>query len=263
MHYHLQTPDLDEYELLVGNNSLLNTNVFSKISALKAEIRKIEFENPVDQSRILEFMVDQESFNSLLYTVDGLIRTSIMVKFYSSRIKGTPTPDDFKALSDEDFIQEQWFNYFSDIFFVQLSTCFDLLGLFLKDNLNLDINSHQVDFKSVCTAIKGYKYSNLPLADVSLNLKKAALEISNKITSDNDFNKANEYRIGVVHKLSFSHPFSTIKKQTFPDKVIKSIGTVYISPSVRLKLIDKCTKMFIDSIEIFSGNLKAQPEDSN
>lgn len=263
----IEAPNNDEFNELYKESIFIQKKVFVKLKkfykALSVELHTEEPRQVADREEIFDFFIEStnhEFYNALGYKITHSIKSLVMVNFYKAKIKSDKywISDDFQTLPDyerNDRYTKDWFDYFSDNFFIQISSSFDLLGNILNNFLKL--HNPKPDFECVINCLNQ--------KTIGMKFGKDKLQIFDKIRSKiQDAIIKNpvyvEYKIlrnDTIHNIAHSIPFQKVIIKRDSDKNITetSIMPTYLKSEDRIEIMNTMSNLFLNTLDIFISEI--------
>jgi len=258
--HHLEAPDKVEFERLYQQSVLKRSEVFIKLHEFYIIINKELHHESIELEWLIEEFAKNEFYKALHLKINHALKSLVMINFYESKIKSDENwmNDHFKVFPEydkDDFGPKLWFDYFSDNFFIQISSSFDLIGHILNNLLRL--KHLKPDFESVINCLNQKSINKMYGKRTSLLFKTIKKKVENQITSDPDFKKFKIIRNDAIHNLTYSYPFNkTFHIIDENNKIIESSVTpTYIKATERIEIINSLSNLFIKTLDIFITDL--------
>ena len=251
----LEAPDKTEYDKLYNNSFLIKEKVFVKLQTLRKAL-DTELNRTSDNiMHLVPELTKVDFFNALKFKVFHSIKSGVMVMYYYKKLKSDEKwiTENFQILPDyqkEDIYIKDWFDYFSDNYFTQISSSFDLLSNLLNNYLKLEIEKPSFESIINCLNKKTVKRNyGTETRSIFLEIQK---EIKDQIKDNTAFEEFKVIRNNIVHNISPFFPHQEASLERNDKNKIKqiSIKSTYIKSKDRLELMDSLNHLFLKTIDI-------------
>lgn len=253
---HLITPDDIGYDELYNNTKLINGKIYVLLRKFYKSINDEIVNESMDFEYIFESSTKYEYFKALVYKVQHVVKSVVMMNFYKSRIKTDDNwmGDDFKVFPDyetTDFHSKDWFDYFSDNFFTQISSSFDLIGHVINTVLCLRIK--RASFETVINQLDHTRIEELFGINSAEKFKNIKEKILVNVIKSEGYTKYKVIRNDTIHNLTPSFPL--VKANTILDKNNKvtsgHVIPVYLKADERMLMINTLSQLLLDTLNLF------------
>ncbi|MBS2099723.1 Cthe_2314 family HEPN domain-containing protein [Carboxylicivirga linearis] len=249
----LIVPDSKESKRILNDSRFSKRNGFESIRLMKKTLDQNFREDENIPDGMIEILKKTNVYKALLQKMFHVQKSELMSKYYFQHIKDDKEwiSEDFREFpgyEKEDHLLKGWYDYFTENYYAQIKSLFDLVGHCL--DLHLRLNISEVDFASAVNQLnqKTIKsHFGIEKRDKCIELQA---KIKSEIIGSISYKDLIENRNDLIHNISPMSPRNKIKDVRKGGIRSLSFTYDYLKSEVRIKAIDDLNDLFVNTVEL-------------